>query len=309
MFINETKTKTSVNSTFLTQRSFLQSPKTPSLPSSTVPDQASLSTRQERWESRQFNQMNVLKQLSQTSNRSTQSVNDFHTAYRNSSLLGSLQQNFKALDRDQDGILNKKELMKADALFKQAEDKKTLAQVAGLERSLMFASKDSSNSSASLGLSMKDLESVQNRVKGGETLENVAASLRNGQSSYSKELESFNRDVDMDRMLFHDFVTEPDNKTAKANKEENFSPLKPLELHQNQLLSQQRRRSGNIDPAKVKHVQEMMKAQGGKLDIDGKFGPSTEKAVREFQKKNGLKVDGIVGPQTMAALNKLLSQN
>jgi murein DD-endopeptidase MepM/ murein hydrolase activator NlpD len=34
------------------------------------------------------------------------------------------------------------------------------------------------------------------------------------------------------------------------------------------------------------------------LRSDGKFGPLTEKAVREFQKKNGLKVDGIVGKAT-----------
>jgi hypothetical protein len=35
---------------------------------------------------------------------------------------------------------------------------------------------------------------------------------------------------------------------------------------------------------------------------DGVFGPITERAVKRFQRSNGLLVDGIVGPQTRAAL-------
>lgn len=36
--------------------------------------------------------------------------------------------------------------------------------------------------------------------------------------------------------------------------------------------------------------------------IDGYYSGKTFKAVQEFQRKNGLKVDGVVGPQTWAAL-------
>lgn len=35
--------------------------------------------------------------------------------------------------------------------------------------------------------------------------------------------------------------------------------------------------------------------------VDGLFGPKTEEAVRRFQQQNDLQVDGIAGPDTMAA--------
>lgn len=43
--------------------------------------------------------------------------------------------------------------------------------------------------------------------------------------------------------------------------------------------------------------------------IDGIYGPQTKKAVRYFQSKNGLTVDGIVGPKTAAALGMKLSSS
>jgi murein DD-endopeptidase MepM/ murein hydrolase activator NlpD len=39
--------------------------------------------------------------------------------------------------------------------------------------------------------------------------------------------------------------------------------------------------------------------------IDGVYGPSTNRAVRTFQRKRRLTVDGVVGPQTRAALGRL----
>ena len=55
---------------------------------------------------------------------------------------------------------------------------------------------------------------------------------------------------------------------------------------------------GNI----TRIIQEMLVKDGYKLDIDGDFGPKTEKAVKRFQKKHGLAVDGIVDPDTIEEL-------
>ena len=53
----------------------------------------------------------------------------------------------------------------------------------------------------------------------------------------------------------------------------------------------------------VKTLQEALNKAGGYgLATDGIFGAKTEAAVRDFQKKNKLGVDGIVGPQTWTAL-------
>jgi putative chitinase len=46
------------------------------------------------------------------------------------------------------------------------------------------------------------------------------------------------------------------------------------------------------------------------LNPDGAFGPGTEKAVKEWQAKNGLTADGLVGEQTMAKMGlKLIKED
>lgn len=53
----------------------------------------------------------------------------------------------------------------------------------------------------------------------------------------------------------------------------------------------------------VRKVQEKLKQWGYYTgEADGIFGPKTAEAVRSFQRKNGLTVDGIVGTQTYRAL-------
>lgn len=52
----------------------------------------------------------------------------------------------------------------------------------------------------------------------------------------------------------------------------------------------------------VRQVQEALVRMGFALAADGIYGPITEGAVRQFQTDKGLTVDGLVGPQTRAAL-------
>lgn len=55
----------------------------------------------------------------------------------------------------------------------------------------------------------------------------------------------------------------------------------------------------------VRQVQQLLiKAGYAGLLVDGSFGPATDEAVRDFQGKHGLAVDGRVGKMTMAALEE-----
>lgn len=59
----------------------------------------------------------------------------------------------------------------------------------------------------------------------------------------------------------------------------------------------------------IRQVQQALTAAGYyKGPVDGKKGPQTKKAVKEFQKAEGLKSDGVVGKATSEALSKHLPQ-
>jgi len=55
-------------------------------------------------------------------------------------------------------------------------------------------------------------------------------------------------------------------------------------------------------PGMMKAIQFIQKLVGAK--VDGKFGPETESKVKEWQKSNGLKDDGIVGKNTLTKILK-----
>ncbi|HEY9641519.1 MAG TPA: peptidoglycan-binding protein [Coleofasciculaceae cyanobacterium] len=54
----------------------------------------------------------------------------------------------------------------------------------------------------------------------------------------------------------------------------------------------------------VAELQELLCAHGFQLRIDGDYGSKTEIAVKLYQKRHQLRIDGVVGPETWASLRK-----
>lgn len=52
----------------------------------------------------------------------------------------------------------------------------------------------------------------------------------------------------------------------------------------------------------VRALQALLVGYGSDIQVDGIFGPATDKALRAYQKSNGLAVDGIAGPATWKKL-------
>lgn len=63
-----------------------------------------------------------------------------------------------------------------------------------------------------------------------------------------------------------------------------------------------RRNDGAAPNKDVRYLQQNLNKNGCPVNIDGVFGPKTEQAVINFQKKTKILVDGIVGQQTWARL-------
>jgi len=64
-------------------------------------------------------------------------------------------------------------------------------------------------------------------------------------------------------------------------------------------------RQGDQGPA-VSNLQQKLQFLGGNIGVTGNFDNATRKAVEDFQKSQGLTVDGIVGTQTHASLDNAL---
>ena len=64
----------------------------------------------------------------------------------------------------------------------------------------------------------------------------------------------------------------------------------------------------SVKPSKREIQQALKNAGFYQGALDGKLGPMTREAIRQFQQVNGLKVDGVVGRQTWEKLSAYLDQ-
>lgn len=53
----------------------------------------------------------------------------------------------------------------------------------------------------------------------------------------------------------------------------------------------------------VEQLQSALNDEGADLAVDGKFGKLTHGAVKDYQRANGLQIDGVAGPETRGSLN------
>jgi peptidoglycan hydrolase-like protein with peptidoglycan-binding domain len=61
--------------------------------------------------------------------------------------------------------------------------------------------------------------------------------------------------------------------------------------------------AAQVSPATVKEVQQQLKSDGlYKGPVDGRLGPETRAAVRQFQQKNGLKTTAMLDHETLQRL-------
>ncbi|WP_329105526.1 peptidoglycan-binding protein [Micromonospora sp. NBC_01699] len=107
--------------------------------------------------------------------------------------------------------------------------------------------------------------------------------------SFYRDATKANRDV---RPLFRRYIAYVNGTPAPKPPAPTPAPTK---------LGQRTVKQG-MTGADVSELQTKLNAKGPRLTVDGNFGPATLNAVTAFQRLYSLSPDGIVGPNTVAAL-------
>jgi len=114
-------------------------------------------------------------------------------------------------------------------------------------------------------------------------------------------LNSLDR-VDEARATLSALLDETSKTQATETKTEADAPAEPAKPELASLADDEVLRRGDRGDS-VQKLQEALQALGYDIGTaDGKFGDGTRRAVMAFQKKNDLKADGVVGPETFRAI-------
>ena len=124
----------------------------------------------------------------------------------------------------------------------------------------------------------------------------------NKTSSYGKDCPHFLRSGSR-KINWSGFIGKISGSSGSANVAGSEKPSKPKAYTYDATYP----KLENYGPT-VKKVQQMLKQVGYNVAVDSSFGPATDKAVRDFQRKNGLAVDGQAGPATQNALKKAINK-
>lgn len=103
-------------------------------------------------------------------------------------------------------------------------------------------------------------------------------------------------------------VTELESTVEKQNQEMELlkSRLEGMENRGGSVSSSGSDMSASTKPS-VKQIQKALKSAGLYTGaVDGKLGPKTKAAIREFQSANGLKADGVVGKRTWQKMKQYI---
>ncbi|MGE4357974.1 MAG: peptidoglycan-binding protein [Candidatus Omnitrophota bacterium] len=122
-------------------------------------------------------------------------------------------------------------------------------------------------------------------------------------------------DLELQRLRTQVGILEQQVKESEKEVEELEAQLeRERQIRRNlekQLLSQRAKLEAvqSLPRPSIRNIQEALRRAGFyEGPVDGKLGPKTKEAIKNFQRSRGLKVDGIVGKATWRELAKYLEE-